>query len=356
MDGGTVDGGASSAGARARLRAGGVRRGAAVRDAARPVSRRSRAATTRSTATSSARPAARGWRRPRLGPSRRERVIMSTVYGGGAALLGSLVWYAVARITGMELGIIAIGIGLLVGVAVKKGSRARGGRGYQALAMALTYSLDRRQLRSGGAERPRGEAAPTRRVQSEGKPPKTSAEDAGEGRRPPARPRRRQAREAAHEPVARAGRSSPASCSASPSRPVPAGASNFMGWIIIAIALYEAWKINRRAPMTILGPFQLAPAPARAAARDLGRPARDRRRSRAPPPAPARCGGCGADLGPGLLACARLRAPRARLGDRRRWSPKAEAAEADRPARRRRSPPGAPRASCCRRPPPSTPS
>ena len=70
---------------------------------------------------------------------RRERIIMATVYGGGAALLGSLIWYAVARITGLELGIIAIGIGLLVGLGVKKGSRGRGGRGYQALAMVLTY-------------------------------------------------------------------------------------------------------------------------------------------------------------------------------------------------------------------------
>jgi hypothetical protein len=59
---------------------------------------------------------------------RRERVIMATIYGGGAALVGSLVWYLVARVTGMELGIIAIGIGLFVGHGVRKGSRARGGR------------------------------------------------------------------------------------------------------------------------------------------------------------------------------------------------------------------------------------
>jgi Zn-dependent protease len=73
------------------------------------------------------------------GLSRRERIIMASVYGTGAALVGSVVWYAVARLTGMEIGIIAIGIGLFVGRAVRKGSRARGGRGYQALAMILTY-------------------------------------------------------------------------------------------------------------------------------------------------------------------------------------------------------------------------
>jgi hypothetical protein len=37
--------------------------------------------------------------------------------------------------------------------------------------------------------------------------------------------------------------------------PFLAGAENFMGWIIIGIALYEAWKINRRVPLS--GPFRL---------------------------------------------------------------------------------------------------
>ena len=37
--------------------------------------------------------------------------------------------------------------------------------------------------------------------------------------------------------------------------PFLAGASNFMGWIIIGIALYEAWKINRRATVQINGPY-----------------------------------------------------------------------------------------------------
>src|SRR5262245_30998852 len=72
------------------------------------------------------------------GLSARERFVMALVYGGGAALAGSVVWYLVARFMGMELGIIAIGVGLLVGIAVRKGSRGRGGRGYQALAMILT--------------------------------------------------------------------------------------------------------------------------------------------------------------------------------------------------------------------------
>jgi hypothetical protein len=35
----------------------------------------------------------------------------------------------------------------------------------------------------------------------------------------------------------------------------PFAEGSFMGWVIIAIALYEGWKMNRRAPMS--GPFRL---------------------------------------------------------------------------------------------------
>jgi hypothetical protein len=37
--------------------------------------------------------------------------------------------------------------------------------------------------------------------------------------------------------------------------PLLAGFSNFMGWIIIGIALYEAWKLNKRPKIVFQGPF-----------------------------------------------------------------------------------------------------
>jgi hypothetical protein len=43
--------------------------------------------------------------------------------------------------------------------------------------------------------------------------------------------------------------------------PFLGGFENIMGIIIIAIGLYEAWKINRRAPLVITGPYRVAPAP-----------------------------------------------------------------------------------------------
>ena len=40
--------------------------------------------------------------------------------------------------------------------------------------------------------------------------------------------------------------------------PFMSGASNIMGIIIIGIGLYEAWKLNRRIPLS--GPFRFGPA------------------------------------------------------------------------------------------------
>jgi hypothetical protein len=36
------------------------------------------------------------------------------------------------------------------------------------------------------------------------------------------------------------------------------GVQNFMGWVILTIALYEAWKLNRRVPVN--GPFRFGSA------------------------------------------------------------------------------------------------
>jgi hypothetical protein len=43
--------------------------------------------------------------------------------------------------------------------------------------------------------------------------------------------------------------------------PFLGGFENIIGILIIGFALWEAWKMNRRVPMQIQGPFRLAPAP-----------------------------------------------------------------------------------------------
>jgi hypothetical protein len=62
------------------------------------------------------------------------------LYGIGAAIVG-MIGYALFEIaTGIIIGYLAIGVGYLVGKAMKRGSNNRGGRRYQIAAALLTYA------------------------------------------------------------------------------------------------------------------------------------------------------------------------------------------------------------------------
>jgi hypothetical protein len=63
----------------------------------------------------------------------------AALYGAAAALLGCILYAAVAIILNLEIGIIAIVVGIMVGRAVRKGSNGLGGRPQQILAVVLTY-------------------------------------------------------------------------------------------------------------------------------------------------------------------------------------------------------------------------
>jgi hypothetical protein len=67
------------------------------------------------------------------------RVAKAFGIGSAGMLAGAAVWYAVAKFSGYEIGLIAILLGYLVGKGVLLGSGKRGGLGYQLLAVALTY-------------------------------------------------------------------------------------------------------------------------------------------------------------------------------------------------------------------------
>jgi hypothetical protein len=61
------------------------------------------------------------------------------VYGLGAGVVGAIIYYAVIAITHLEIGLVAILIGYMVGYAVHKGAGLRGARRFQVLAVVLTY-------------------------------------------------------------------------------------------------------------------------------------------------------------------------------------------------------------------------
>lgn len=63
----------------------------------------------------------------------------AVLFGLGAAAAGALLWFGVAKLTGYEIGLIAIAVGFLVGRAVQLGARGRGSRRCQAIAVTLTW-------------------------------------------------------------------------------------------------------------------------------------------------------------------------------------------------------------------------
>jgi hypothetical protein len=147
-------------------------------------------------------------------------LLRAAAYGAAAALIGTVIWLVILEIFEVELGLVAIAVGLLVGFAVKKGSGGVGGWKYQAMAMALTYvSITASYVplvMKGLAE--------------------TAATGLGD----------RALLAAIVFGIAFAS-------------PFLSGASNIIGILIIGIALYEAWKLNKRVPVT--GPFQFASGP-----------------------------------------------------------------------------------------------
>ena len=141
------------------------------------------------------------------------------LFGVGAAIAGAVIYFAVAAMTGYEFGLIAIVVGFMVGWAVRKGSEGRGGVGYQFLAVILTYlAIVSTYIPSILKQ--------FSQVNAETSPVGWMVIFA-------------------------------IACLA----PWLAGIRNIVGWIIIGIGLYQAWKFNKRVPLQISGPFSLASRP-----------------------------------------------------------------------------------------------
>ena len=150
-------------------------------------------------------------------------------WGALAAVAGSIGWVVITKVTGYEIGFVAIGIGYIVGKAVRKGARGFGGTRYQVLAILLTYSA----------------------IAFASLPALFDAVS---------HPHHSEAAQATQHAV-----SIPSflwAClvllAIAFASPFLQGTENFMGWIIIGIGLYEAWKFTRAIPIQILGPFSLA--------------------------------------------------------------------------------------------------
>ena len=66
-------------------------------------------------------------------------LVRAAIAGVIAALLGAALYFAVIAISGFEVGLVSIAIGYMVGYGVRLGTRGRGGRRFQVIALVLTY-------------------------------------------------------------------------------------------------------------------------------------------------------------------------------------------------------------------------
>jgi uncharacterized paraquat-inducible protein A len=67
-------------------------------------------------------------------------IATAVLYGSLAALAGLIIYALTAIVANLEIGLIAILVGIMVGKAVRAGSKGLGGRAQQLLAVALTYA------------------------------------------------------------------------------------------------------------------------------------------------------------------------------------------------------------------------
>jgi hypothetical protein len=193
--------------------------------------------------------------------------------GVPAAAAGAGIYYGIVALTGYEFGLVAIVIGLLVGGAVRIGAGGRGGWLYQAMAVTLTYvaivstyipyiiggwdeeapveqSLDTEIMIGTGQTGGEPASAPLSTMDPQN--PDLSSDDAvfpGD--------------ETQHDNFDNGSAEFPLVLSLwvvfmiAMVAPFLSGFDNIIGIIIIAIGLYEAWKINKRAKIPINGPFSL---------------------------------------------------------------------------------------------------
>jgi len=171
-----------------------------------------------------------------------------------AAAIGCGLWMAVTELTGYEIGLIAIAVGYLVGMAVHIGSRRVGGLVYQLLAVFLAYSAIVMTYVPPLVD----QMIASKEFQSEmaGGESETSAEyertdpipDAVEG-------------EAPNAPVQHSNEVTVlAWISAIPLAymlPFLMGFENAIGILIIGFALWQAYRMNGRSKIEMQGPFRL---------------------------------------------------------------------------------------------------
>jgi hypothetical protein len=193
------------------------------------------------------------------------RMLRATAFGLGGAVLGAGIYYAILAATGYEIGLVAILVGWLVGRAVQKGSDGAGGWAYQTLAVGLTYlaivstyvpfifksATEHSSTSTTAAVAPASAAATAPAVPAADRAPDSAT----------VRPVIATVDSSAHRmTVGRLALGLVALVAIAAVAPFLAGFENILGLVIIGFALFQAWKMNRRTPLAITGPYAVGRA------------------------------------------------------------------------------------------------
>ena len=208
------------------------------------------------------------------GGSKIRRFIKATLYGSGAALLGCGIYYGVLALTGLEVGLISILVGVLVGSAVKAGSEHRGGLAYQLLAVFLTYTaivsayipLIVAQIQTLNTKMTAEEkATPKPATPAKTKTPDTAAAQPASSPAPALNKAALTVETNETPEITTVGEFALAIAvliGLLYALPFLAGLQNIISLLIIGFGLYQAWSINTRIQDEIKGPFTAPPRPA----------------------------------------------------------------------------------------------
>jgi hypothetical protein len=170
------------------------------------------------------------------------------LFGIGSAGLGAVIYFAVLAATGREITAIVLLVGFIVGKAVRIGSRSRGGRRFQWLALSLTY------LAIAATYVPfvmKGFAPASSAGAIEVLPAATNG-----------------GAFLVSNPVAVAPAPAPVSLGKAAFdysgllllaalAPILEGVRHVLTLLLIAAAMFQAWRMNRRTPVTVTGPYRV---------------------------------------------------------------------------------------------------
>jgi hypothetical protein len=230
------------------------------------------------------------------GGSRLARVFKALILGSIAAALGSVLYYTIIRLTGWNIGIVAVLIGLMVGGAVRRGSGNRGGLGYQFLAVFLTYSSivamiipavlegfanQAKEQEARNLQQAKAMIEKVERDQDQAKAKQAPGDGSAPVRKAETKPGPVVAAGTAEDPKEAAGQADavgerlprePLRAAPDPglviltvfiviaftySIPVRMAIAAPLSGLIFGFALWEAWKLNRRLVLAFNGPFRL---------------------------------------------------------------------------------------------------